>query len=245
MGSINLSNSKGRDAMVATEAIGSPLRARWVDTKGRSTHACRMLRSTLDRDVDALARRCGGLDRVGDALVAGDPEVDIETFGRAISETSRAWVDPDGRIVHRIQEIEVVRNPDGSERERRPRKTSEPNVATETPLRWSGKLMKKSEVYNRFVFSGKLQVVHVNGLTHDFLLAMARELEEKQSVMLVGAGPKSSQPLVFHRNGMPYRGFLEGWTKGEDQYCLILHLSNMELKAPATAPDTGSGPAQP
>jgi hypothetical protein len=48
--------------------------------------------------------------------------------------------------------------------------------------------------------------------------------------MLVGAGPKGNQPLVLTRGGQQYRGFLEGRTQGE-KYCLILHLSNMELKA--------------
>jgi hypothetical protein len=142
------------------------------------------------------------------------------------------YVDTEGKIVHKVQEWEIVRNPDGTEKERRPRKAPLPNTATETPLRWSGKLMKKSEVYNKYVFAAKQQIVHVNGLTYDFLYGMAKELEEKESLMLLGGGPKSNQPLVFQRGGTPYRGFLEGRTQGET-YCLILHLSNLELKAPS------------
>jgi hypothetical protein len=91
--------------------------------------------------------------------------------------------------------------------------------------------MKKSEVFNRFVFASKVQIVHVNGLTYDFLHGIAKELEAQESLMLLGGGPKGAQPLVFHRGGTPYRGFLEGRTQG-DQYCLLLHLSNLELKAP-------------
>ena len=53
------------------------------------------------------------------------------------------------------------------------------------------------------MFSGKLQVVHINGLTYDFLFEMARELEQKDSLLLVGAGAKSNQPLVFQRGGTP------------------------------------------
>jgi hypothetical protein len=60
---------------------------------------------------------------------------------------------------------------------------------------------------------------------------MAKELEEKDSLMLLGAGPKSNQPLILRRGGSPYRGFLEGRTQG-DKYCLVLHFSNLELKAP-------------
>jgi len=63
---------------------------------------------------------------------------------------------------------------------------------------------------------------------------------------LVGAGPKSNQPLILRRGSVPYRGFLEGRTKG-DEYALVLHLSNMELKAPddpAKAVTTAVTPAQ-
>ena len=60
----------------------------------------------------------------------------------------------------------------------------------------------------------------------------AKELEEKNSLLLLGAGPKSNQPLIIRRGGSPYRGFLEGRTQG-DKYALVLHFSDLELKAPA------------
>ncbi len=232
MGTINISNSKGRDAVVNTQSARIPVRVRWVDAQGRQASTVRLLKSTLRRDIRALEKSAGGMDKVAQSLVGGDPEVDIEIFGRSLRETSRVFIDPDGQIVHKVTQFEIVRNPDGSERERRPRKIAQPNTATETPLKWSGKLMKKAEVYNRFVFASKLQVVHVNGLTYDFLFGMARELEEQESLLLLGAGPKANQPLVFMRGGSAYRGFLEGRTQGE-RYCLVLHLSNMELKVPA------------
>ena len=49
--------------------------------------------------------------------------------------------------------------------------------------------------------------------------------------MLLGAGPKGNQPLILRRGSVPYRGFLEGRIEG-DKYCLLLHLSNLELKQP-------------
>ena len=137
----------------------------------------------------------------------------------------------DGRVAYHVQQIEIVKAPDGSEKERRPHVITAPNVATDAPIKWSGKLFPKSEVYNKFVFANILQLFHVNGLTYDFLFAMAKELEEADSLLLVGAGPRSNQPLVFSRGGTQYRGFLEGRTQGE-KYCLLLHLSNMELKSP-------------
>ncbi len=143
-------------------------------------------------------------------------------------------IDSQRRIAHSAQQFEIVRNPDGTLRERRPRVLPLPNVTTETPLRWSGKMIAKDEAIRKFVLSTKVQLKHVNGLTYDFLFAMARELEQKQSLMLVGAGPKANQPLVLRRGGSPYRGFLEGRTSG-DRYSLVLHLSNLELKKPAEA----------
>ena len=44
---------------------------------------------------------------------------------------------------------------------------SEPNVASEIPLKWTGTMMKKLEACQRFVFSGKVQIQHINGLTYD------------------------------------------------------------------------------
>ena len=234
MGTINLSNSKGRDAVVNTRSVGIPLRVRWLDDENRQAAPSRILKATLARDIAALEKSAGALPKVADALLGGDPEVDIETFGKFLRDTSRVFVSSDGQMVRKVKQFEIVRNPDGTERERRPRKAAQPNTATETPLKWSGKLMKKKDVYNRFVFSSKVQVVHVNGLTYDFLHGMAAELEASDSLMLVGAGPKSAQPLIFTRGGNAYRGFLEGRTRGAE-YCLILHLSNMELKAPAAA----------
>ncbi len=241
MGSIHLSNSKGRDAMVATRHIASALRLRWVDKAGRQAHNTRVLSAPVDCDLAALRAKLGGADaavRLGEALVSGDPEVDIERTGAFLRDTSRVYIDPDSRMVTAIAEWDLVHSADGSLKERRPAQVAEPNVAGETPLRWSGKLLKKSEVWNRFVFAAKLQVVHINGLTYDFLFEMARELELKDSLLLVGGGAKANQPLIFHRGGTPYRGFLEGRTRG-DSYCLLLHLSNLELKTPAAADAAG------
>ena len=49
--------------------------------------------------------------------------------------------------------------------------------------------------------------------------------------MLLGAGPKSNQPLILRRGGTPYRGFLEGRIQ-DDKYYLVLHFSNLELRVP-------------
>jgi hypothetical protein len=236
MGTLNIANSQGRDAVVGSQTVVKPIKVRWLDEKGRQAQSARVMKSCLMYDLTALEAKAGGRDKIAPMIIAGDPEIDLEMFGAFLRETSRVYVNPDCKVVHKVQQWEVIKNPDGTERERRPRKVAQPNCATETPLKWSGKLMKKKEVYNKFVFAGKRQIVHVSGLTYDFLFNMAKELEASESLMLLGGGAKGNQPLVLVRGGQQYRGFLEGRTQG-NKYCLILHLSNMELKA-APEPET-------
>ncbi|MEZ5327374.1 MAG: hypothetical protein R3F19_20175 [Verrucomicrobiales bacterium] len=231
MAEINLTDSRGRDAVVAVEGVSIPLEYRWIDGDGAQAVSRKILRSTMAQDLSNLLAQAGGLDELGEQLIKGDPEVDTELFGCFLEDTSRVYVDQDKAIVHKVSVWDVVRSPDGTEKERRPKTVEEQNVSTETPLKWTGKLFKKADVYNRFVFSQKVQVKHVNGLTFDFLFSIARELEESESMMLVAGGAKASQPLIFRRGGVAYRGFLEGRTEG-DKYALVLHLSNMELKQP-------------
>lgn len=240
MAEINLSNSAGRDAVVDAENVVEPRRIRWIDPAGRQVQSVRILKSTIAHDFDALKEEHGSNAAVAQALLDGDPEIDIETVGTFLKETSRIFVDDKRNIVHRINNWEVIRGPDGSERERRPRNLLPPNVTGETALRWSGVFINKEEAYRRFVFVNKLQIQHINGLTYDFLYGMAKDLQERNALMLLGGGPKSKQPLILRRGGVPHRGFLEGRVQG-DAYCLLLHLSNLELKradvTPAEAKD--------
>ena len=231
MGQIHLANARGRNAVVTTESVVTPVRVRWVDEDGRQVTPVQILRGTIDRDIDVLQAGAGSLGAVAELLVESDPEVDIETYGSFIESTSRVYVDPDKKVVHRAQEMDIVRLPDGTIKERRPRQVTLGNMNIETPLRWSGKLLPRSEVVHKFVLAAKTQIIHVNGLTYDFLFAMAGDLEQKDAFLLVGGGPKANQPLVFHRGATPFRGFLEGRTQGE-KYRLVLHLSNQELRAP-------------
>ncbi len=205
MPEINIANSAGRDAIVNMESVSTPLRVRWIDSRGRQARNVRILKSTIDHDYE-----------------------------------SRVYIDDAREMVHRIRQFEIVRNADGSLRERRPRDVAPQNVSSDAPLSWSGVFIKKSEVVRKFVFANKLQLMHINGLTYDFLYGMAKELEEKNSMMLRGAGLKNNQQnnqaLILRRGSVPYRGFLEGRTQS-DRYVLLLHLSNLEMKAPEAKDD--------
>ncbi len=231
MPEISLTDSKGRDAAVVAESVRVPVRVRWVDDSSRQVSTARILKGTIDRDYAALLEKAGSPEKVAEALIAGDPELDFEATGAFLRDTSRVYVNSDRQVVHGVSQVEVVRSPDGTEKLRRPKKIAVTNVSGEQPLLWSGKLLPKRDVFNKFSMVSKLQVVHVNGLTYDFLFGIAKELEEKNSLLVVGAGPKANQPLILRRGAVPYRGFLEGRTRGQE-YLLLLHLSNIELKVP-------------
>ncbi|PYS86990.1 MAG: hypothetical protein DMF62_13805, partial [Acidobacteria bacterium] len=102
---------------------------------------------------------------------------------------------------------------------------------SDVPVRWTGKFIKKEEAIGRFVFTMTKQLVHINGLTFDFLFKMAADLQKKDSLLLLRAGESGDEPIVMNRGGKQYNAFLEGRVKGQS-YCLLLHLSNMELKRP-------------
>ena len=229
---INISNSKNRDALVAFETLAPRRSVRYTDPKGRPVLTRKLLKSDVSHDLTQLmkARRTKKLEKVADILVEDDPEVDIEEFGMFLTDTSRVYVTKKG-IAHLIEEFEVIRNADGTVREKRPRRREAQNINTDAPLKWTGKFIKKAEAARRFVFTNKKQLVHINGLTFDFLFEMAKTLHKKDSLLLVRAGESGDRPIVMNRGGRPYNAFLEGRVKG-DSYCLILHLSNIELKRP-------------
>jgi len=227
---INISNPKGRDAVVALEGVMPKRSVRYVDEKGKPVTTRKLLKTDVTHDLPELLKKKKKIEKVADALIKDDPEIDLEQFGMYLADTSRVYVTKAG-IVHLVEEFEVIMNPDGTVRDRRPRKKLPQNLNAEFPIRWTGKYIKKEEAVKKFVFTNKKQLVHVNGLTYDFLYDMAKELDKKKSLLLIRGGEKGNEPLVMNRGGKPYNAFLEGRVK-KDSYLLILHLSNMELKKP-------------
>jgi hypothetical protein len=234
MPGINLRDKRNRDAVVRGESVGQSAHVHYVDKDGAAVKLRKVLKATTEHGFGRLLRELGGGDdaKLAEVLLSGDPDVDMERIGMFLTDTSRVFVNDKGEIAYQIEQVEIVRSPTGEEKERRPRRQPEPNVESEFPISWTGRLVKKDDAARRFVFSGKLQIMHVNGLTYDFLYGMAKELAEANSLMLLGAGKTGKDPLIFRRGSTPHRGFLEGRIDG-DKYVLLLHLSKLELKKPA------------
>jgi len=225
-----LSDEKKRDAQVALESPPRPDRTGYLSPEGRPVRSERLIRSTDGHTLEALQHAHPDPEALAQALVQGDPEIDLEQVGRKVGDADRVWLDPDGRLLYSAKALRVVLDASGQERAREPFTDVEATVSEETPLPYSGRLFPIEEVVRHFALARSLQLRHVNGLTFDFLFEIARALHEARKMLFVGSGPKGMQPLVFSTNGSPYRGFLEGRV-ADESYRLVLHLANLELKA--------------
>lgn len=235
--SISIMDAKKRDAQIEVESPIKRERHRLVDPAGSAVTHVRLVKGTETTTYAALVDRVGSPEALSQALVEGDPEVDLEQVGRRLAHTSRVYLGPDGNVLYVARILKVVYSPEGAELSREDFVDVEATVGEELPpLPWTGRLMPIDEVVRKFAFVRKLQLRHVNGLTFDFLYEMAKTLEESGKLMYVGAGAKAKLPLIFQTNGSPFRGFLEGRTQGES-YKLVLHLSNLEIKRPAAGAD--------
>lgn len=234
---VPITDDRQRDAAVEALSPRKAGRTRYQAKDGSTPEVARLIKATEHTSYETLlAGASGDLDALADQLIAGDPEVPLEQIGGRLREGSRVYLKADGSVLYAARILRVVSDPQGQEVSREDFVDVEATVGAETPaLPWTGKLLDSAEVVHRFALVRKLQLRHVNGLTYDFLFEMAKTLHEAGKVMLVGSGKKGAQPLIFTRNGSPYRGFLEGRIDGK-AFRLVLHLSNMELKAPPPAP---------
>jgi hypothetical protein len=228
MRKINISNELKRDAEVAYGTTFRRESPSYRTASGNGVSNVRRLKTTMETSEVALLAAHG--EGLADALVNGDPEVDMQLTGLSLEGLKRVYVTPQQKVAYGVSLNEHVYLPDGTEKEVRPDSATTANIALEgVPVRWTGKMIPKEKAMRMFMFKKSYQVQHVNGLTYDFLYEMAKKLSDAKAMMLVGAGPKGVDPLVMGGGGTPYRAFLEGRVEG-DKYALILRLTNLELK---------------
>ena len=229
MRKINISNESRRDAEVAFGNISKRTKTVYKTTTGSIGHSERRLKSTIETEPDALLQHFA--DSLPEALMAEDPEIDMEKAGLKLEGLRKVYLTPEKKVAYGVTLTEHLYHPDGTEKGTKPDTTVPSNIAIDgMPIRWTGKMIPKDKAMRTFVFKKSYQVRHVNGLTYDFLYDMAKKLDEQQVMMLVGGGQKGVAPLVMSNGGTPYRAFLEGRIDG-DSYSLILRLTHLELKS--------------
>jgi|TARA_B110000967_G_C18808481_1_gene522310 hypothetical protein len=233
MRKLHLMNKENRDATVAISSLKyeKPFEMGIPNKELKFKRYLSATQENLDKNLASLYG-----DNYSSKLIEEDPEIDIEAIGKFISGSDVVYLSSKGELLYSPPKtVEVIIAPDGTEKERRSPEDIPGNVDDELPVRWTGKKMPKSKVAVKFAFKRTIQIKHVDGLTYDYLFDMAKELQDEDVMVLVGAGQKGNEPLIFQANGMPYRGFLEGRVDGK-KYQLLLHLSNMELKRISSEP---------
>lgn len=226
---INIADSKGRNAEVIFKSFTKKPLIKLVTQDGEESQTVRVLKSVVDNSYDCLLKKYGSDEGIVDSLINNNPEFDPIWTGYFVSETSKVYINNDLKPVYKIQKTEAIYLPDGTLKEERSPKETIANILAEYPVKPAGKFLPKKDIYNKFVFSKKYQLSHNNGLTFDFLFEMAKELHEKNSMIMLAGGAKGNEPLVFQDGGKTYRAFLEGRIK-DKTYVLLVHLSNLELK---------------
>ena len=163
-----------------------------------------------------------------------DPDVDIELTGRFIKKTRRITVNEDFVPVYNYMMYDILSLPDGTKKERL-HKHTKGNIMDKIPVRISQELYDPIEIMLSYIFRRNLYITHNNGLTFKFLYDLAKKLSDLHKFARVDTyDPKTKKraPLTLYDGGRKFpRAFLEGRVKGKS-YCLILHLSDQELKIP-------------
>jgi hypothetical protein len=229
MRKIKLANAQKRDAEIAFGGLYKKPSITYTLPDGTAPLNIKILKNDLSRQYESLFNKYGSDEGLATALIEENPEIDIKKTGFIVSTVQKILINDESKPIYKVNAIEQVYNTDGTLKEEKPYTTRNQNIVSDFPIAWTGKQLPIEDAYNKFIFAKKYQLTHSNGLTFDFLFAMAKELHEKKVLMLLGGGPKGNEPLIFQENGKPYRAFLEGRIK-DDSYLLIMHISNLELK---------------
>ena len=232
---IRLADHRGREATVVLVPCRKPPAITYADSYDAPVRFTRRIKSTDATSYNALQSRFSDPDSMARALIDGDPEIDIQAAGREAGPCDRVHVGSDGKPLYSARMVEIVHDREGNEITRREPVNTPANLVPDTPPCWSGKLIPRSDAVRLYAFTRAYQVRHTNSLEFDFIFGLARHLEERDSLALVGSGPKGTGPLILKRNGTPMKGFLEGRTKG-DAYLLVIHLASLDLKTPEARP---------
>ena len=228
MRAINLSNEQKRNAKVGFQPKQKKRLIKMTLPDGREKQNVQFLKT--NQNMRTLLQQYNDNETIRKAIINADPEIDIETSGRLINGTRRIFLTSKNEIAYSVSQLQVLYGADGNETSRRELSKIQSNIAIDIPVKWSGKEFSKDEAVRKFVFSKKYQLCHTSGITFDFLFNMAKYLFEQNTMMYIGGGKKGTDPLILCTGGEPYRGFLEGHING-NSYCLILHLSSMEIKS--------------
>ena len=230
---IKIEDANKRDAEITFKSVKSGDLIYLALENGEKPINKRVIKSTSENSIEHLIGKNEptqeDYNSFSEKLIENDSEIDFELFGKYVDKTDKIYTNTDLKPVYNVTITEQILNTEGELVEEKEQTLNKSNINGDSTVRWTGKYIPKNKIYNKIVLSSKYQLKHINGLTFDFLFNVAKDLHEKDSLMMLGGG-KGNEPLTINDGGRPYRAFLEGKVK-ENSYCLIMHFSNQEYKA--------------
>ena len=230
---IQIEDSNKIDAEITFKSIKKGNQIYMALENGEKPTNKRVLKLTKENSLDFLIGKKNPSDNdfsdFSERLIQKDDEIDFELFGKFIDKVDKIYTNQDLKPVFNVNISEQIIDPKGEIVEEKEKAYSRSNINGNSIVKWTGKYIPKKKLFNKVVLSRKYQLKHINGLTFDFLYKIAKDLQEKDSFMMLGGG-KGNEPLIINDGGKPYRAFLEGRIK-EKSYILIMHLSNQEYKS--------------
>jgi hypothetical protein len=196
------------------------------------------LKATAQTHPEALMMRWSDPADLARALVAGDPELDLGQIGSKVGASQRIWLDGDGQPIYNPKLEQVRHDEHGQVVQRRPLRVRPGNLVPPAPPVWPNVLLARREVLTRYALRQAWQLMHGNSLEYDFLLELARWLDARGQMALVGRGRHGRSPLIISRGARPCLGFLDGQVRGESLR-LVLYLAAGELHVGERGGDDG------
>jgi hypothetical protein len=168
-----------------------------------------------------------------ETLTTGNPEINVDKAGRILTHENltSAYHKPDELTPARnFHKVDMTFNAAGQLKARTPEKTIHTNMNDSKPLIVDlEKTLPANLAATRFAFKDAHQLVHKDGLTREYLMKLAKILQESNSCALLGSGKNGKGPLILQENGKPCRGFLFGQVQNSE-YKLLVMFTDMEMK---------------
>ncbi|MBM5788161.1 MAG: hypothetical protein FJ375_05530, partial [Pelagibacterales bacterium] len=196
---IYIANEKNRDANVKFVSLikeADPL----YNFKNKPIKSRKILINSNETSDESLKNKYK--DKIADKILKEDIDVDIEYAGKFIGDLDRIFLNAKSEILYSSPKIkDVFYNTKGEEIKKEDPKELIANIKNDSPpIKWTGKFFKREDVLKKFVITKSIQLKHVDGLTYEFLYDMAKTLDDKKSLVLLGAG-NGKDPLIFQTNG--------------------------------------------
>jgi len=227
---IHIANHKGRESNVSFSTLKHTNNSCY-SYKSDPVSNARLRSGSVDTSYDKILSKHGS--ELVKKILTENVDVDIESFGKLINDSSSIYLDEKGEFLYSPPQIkENILSPQGDILKTVDPVETHANVRDDTPpLVWTKTFVDREEAIRKYIFRRSLQLFHNDGLTYDFLYEMAKELNDRKQMVLLGPGENEKSPLILQNNGSPYRGFLDGYISDKG-YKLFIRLSNQEIRLP-------------